>query len=129
MTRVLACIDASVYGASVCDHAAWAARHLRTGVELLHVLDRAPDAVPADLSDGAYIVDWRVISADGHPISGAWTFRVGEGGAAAPDDLVERARAGLEPSTASSGGCASGGRLLQGGLGAPETSTGKGCEL
>lgn len=50
MTRVLACIDASVYGASVCDHAAWAARHLRTGVELLHVLDREPDAVPADLS-------------------------------------------------------------------------------
>lgn len=50
MTRVLACIDASTYGASVCDHAAWAARHLRTGVELLHVLDRAPDAVPADLS-------------------------------------------------------------------------------
>lgn len=50
MTKVLACIDASTYGASVCDHAAWAAQHLQTDVELLHVLDRAPDAVPTDLS-------------------------------------------------------------------------------
>jgi nucleotide-binding universal stress UspA family protein len=50
MTKVLACIDASLYGASVCDHAAWAARQLNTGVQLLHVLDRAPDAVPRDVS-------------------------------------------------------------------------------
>jgi nucleotide-binding universal stress UspA family protein len=50
MTKVLACIDASTYGTSVCDHAAWAARHLSCDVELLHVLDRAPDAVPTDLS-------------------------------------------------------------------------------
>jgi len=50
MTKVLACIDASTYGASICDHAAWAALQLGAGVELLHVLDRAPDAVPTDLS-------------------------------------------------------------------------------
>ncbi|MBN9479516.1 MULTISPECIES: universal stress protein [Brevundimonas] len=50
MTKVLACIDASTYGASVCDHAAWAAQNLNCDVELLHVLDRAPDAVPQDLS-------------------------------------------------------------------------------
>ena len=50
MTKVLACIDASLYGASVCDHAAWAARQLSTEVQLLHVLDRAPDAVPRDVS-------------------------------------------------------------------------------
>ncbi|MFN3932125.1 MAG: universal stress protein [Brevundimonas sp.] len=50
MTKVLACIDASAYGASVCDHAAWAAQNLNCDVELLHVLDRAPDAVPRDLS-------------------------------------------------------------------------------
>lgn len=50
MTKVLACIDASAYGTSVCDHAAWAAKNLCTDVELLHVLDRAPDAIPADLS-------------------------------------------------------------------------------
>lgn len=50
MTKVLACIDASAYGASICDHAAWAALQLGADVELLHVLDRAPDAVPTDLS-------------------------------------------------------------------------------
>lgn len=50
MTKVLACIDASLYGASVCDHAAWAARQLKADVQLLHVLDRAPDAVPRDVS-------------------------------------------------------------------------------
>jgi nucleotide-binding universal stress UspA family protein len=50
MTKVLACIDASTYGASICDHAAWAALQLGADVELLHVLDRAPDAVPTDLS-------------------------------------------------------------------------------
>ncbi|MFN3932519.1 MAG: universal stress protein [Brevundimonas sp.] len=50
MTKVLACIDASLYGASVCDHAAWAATQLKTEVQLLHVLDRAPDAVPTDMS-------------------------------------------------------------------------------
>jgi len=33
--------------------------------------------VPPDLPDGAYVVDWRVISADGHPVSGALTFTVG----------------------------------------------------
>lgn len=50
MTKVLACIDASTYGASICDHAAWAALQLGADVELLHVLDRAPDAVPRDMS-------------------------------------------------------------------------------
>lgn len=50
MKKVLACIDGSIYGASVCDHAAWAASQLQTEVELLHVLDRAPDAVRSDLS-------------------------------------------------------------------------------
>jgi nucleotide-binding universal stress UspA family protein len=50
MTKVLACIDASIYGLSVCDHAAWAARLLAADVELLHVLDRAPDAVATDMS-------------------------------------------------------------------------------
>ncbi|MFN3535967.1 MAG: universal stress protein [Brevundimonas sp.] len=50
MTKVLACIDASIYGVSVCDHAAWAARLLKADVELLHVLDRAPDSVASDMS-------------------------------------------------------------------------------
>ena len=50
MSKILACIDASPYGASVCDHAAWAASLLDAEVDLLHVLDRAPDAPPTDVS-------------------------------------------------------------------------------
>lgn len=33
--------------------------------------------LPADLTDGTYIVGWRVISLDAHPISGALTFSIG----------------------------------------------------
>lgn len=40
--------------------------------------------LPPDLADGGYAVRWRVVSGDGHPISGAFTFRVGEGGPPPP---------------------------------------------
>jgi copper transport protein len=30
------------------------------------------------LADGTYVVDWRVVSADSHPINGAYTFTVGK---------------------------------------------------
>ena len=33
-----------------------------------------------DLKDGAYVVAWQVISQDGHPASGAFTFQVGRAG-------------------------------------------------
>lgn len=51
MEKVLAAIDASVYAASVCGYAGWAARRLSLPVELLHVVERQ-DAVAArnDLS-------------------------------------------------------------------------------
>ena len=35
------------------------------------------------LPDGAYVVSWRVVSADGHPVRGAFTFRVGGAGSQA----------------------------------------------
>ena len=37
-----------------------------------------------ELPDGGYQVSWRVVSADGHPISGSYGFRVGNPAAAAP---------------------------------------------
>jgi copper resistance protein C len=37
-----------------------------------------------ELPDGAYQVTWRVVSADGHPISGSFGFSVGNPSAAAP---------------------------------------------
>ena len=36
-------------------------------------------ALPPDLPDGAYVVSYRVISADSHPVGGVRTFTVGEG--------------------------------------------------
>jgi copper transport protein len=35
--------------------------------------------LPADLPDGGYVVTYRVVSADSHPINGTLTFTVGEG--------------------------------------------------
>jgi len=44
--------------------------------------------VPDDLADGSYVVAWKVMSADSHPVSGAFTFAVGaptaSGGATDP---------------------------------------------
>ena len=40
MRRILACIDASSYSASVTEHAAWAAKRLEASVEILHVIQR-----------------------------------------------------------------------------------------
>lgn len=49
-------------------------------------------ALPGDVPDGAYALSYRVVSADGHPISGAITFTIGDTpqeGAATP--VVETA--------------------------------------
>jgi copper transport protein len=46
-----------------------------------------------DLPDGTYVVSWRVVSADGHPVRGAFTFSVGEETAVDPG-LADAAFAG-----------------------------------
>lgn len=33
--------------------------------------------LPGSLADGSYVVVWRVVSADGHPVSGSLTFSIG----------------------------------------------------
>lgn len=49
--KILACLDASQYGASVTDHALWAAQRLDAPLSFLHVLDRQPELAPvADYS-------------------------------------------------------------------------------
>ena len=40
--------------------------------------------LPVQLSDGTYTVVWRVVSDDGHPVDGSFTFSVGEAVAVAP---------------------------------------------
>jgi copper transport protein len=56
-----------------------AARAGATGAEVVADLPR--------LDDGTYVVDWRVVSTDSHPVSGAFTFTVGEP-TADPDALA-----------------------------------------
>jgi len=46
-------------------------------------------ALPA-LDDGAYVVTWRVGSADSHPIQGAFTFRIGAGSQDEANALMAR---------------------------------------
>ncbi|AQS68795.1 copper resistance protein CopC [Streptomyces pactum] len=49
--------------------------------------DTARVALPGELGEGTYTVAWRVVSADSHPASGAFTFSVGRPSAtAAPVD-------------------------------------------
>jgi len=49
--------------------------------------ERSSVALPLpSLDDGGYVVSWRVISSDGHPVGGAFTFRVGDASAAAPGE-------------------------------------------
>ncbi|KAF3469672.1 copper resistance protein CopC [Streptomyces sp. Tu 3180] len=57
--------------------------------------DGAPDTarvgLPGGLAEGTYTVAWRVVSADSHPVSGAFTFSVGKPSPAAPAVPAERA--------------------------------------
>ncbi|HSP53159.1 MAG TPA: copper resistance CopC family protein [Cryobacterium sp.] len=55
---------------------------------------QATQPVAADLPDGAYDVRWRVVSADGHPVSGAFAFTVGD---AAQPGPAETAAATADP--------------------------------
>jgi copper transport protein len=47
--------------------------------------------MPRSLTDGAYVVSWRVVSADGHPIDGAFAFGIGAAAPVVPDDISSSA--------------------------------------
>ncbi|GAB2830564.1 copper resistance protein CopC [Streptomyces chlorus] len=46
--------------------------------------DTARVGLPGGLDDGTYTVAWRVVSADSHPVSGAFTFSIGTPSPTAP---------------------------------------------
>lgn len=51
MTKLILLVDGSIYGESVCDHAAWVASKMGADIELLHVLGRRDtQSLPANLS-------------------------------------------------------------------------------
>lgn len=47
-------------------------------------------SLPAGLADGSYVLSWRVISADSHPIAGAVSFSVGQPSNGTPAAGTER---------------------------------------
>ncbi|WP_270072113.1 copper resistance CopC family protein [Streptomonospora mangrovi] len=47
--------------------------------------DEAVLPLTGELDGGGHAVRWKVVSGDGHPISGAFTFTVGDGGPPPPD--------------------------------------------
>src|SRR6185503_6202840 len=50
-------------------------------------------ALRRGLPDGAYTADYRVVSDDGHPVAGAFVFRVGSGGPSPAAALARSAQA------------------------------------
>lgn len=45
---------------------------------------------PADAEDGRYALSYRLVSADGHPISGAISFTIGDAGGSAPVPVADQ---------------------------------------
>lgn len=50
---VLACVDQSAYAIRVTEYATWAAKRLKVGLELLHVIDRNPELAPSQDHSGS----------------------------------------------------------------------------
>lgn len=74
-------------------------------------------------ADETYTVTWRVVSSDGHPIQGTYTFSVGAGKAAAPSQDAgtgesSQAAADTQNSTKSDSGSGVNWWLIGGGVGA-----------
>jgi copper transport protein len=57
--------------------------------------------MPADLPEGPYVVTWRVVSTDGHPISGAFSFGIGTA-AAVPGSTTSTGTTGTTVNTVAS---------------------------
>jgi copper transport protein len=59
--------------------------------------------MPADLPEGAYVVTWRAVSSDGHPVSGASSFGVGTAASPVPGSATGT---GIPGSTVATGSIA-----------------------
>ncbi|MFC7329089.1 copper resistance CopC family protein [Marinactinospora rubrisoli] len=68
----------------------------------------AAQALAPDLADGGYAVRWRVVSGDGHPISGGFTFTVGNGVAAPPAPAATPGATASAPASPPAGAAAPG---------------------
>lgn len=55
-----------------------------------------PTSSDSALEDGVYAVIWRVTSADGHVVEGAFSFQVGTASAGSGQDLIDQVRSGSQ---------------------------------
>jgi copper transport protein len=73
--------------------------------------------LPGDLANGTYVVAWRVVSADGHPISGSLTFSIGAPSeTVVPPDVDSGATAGTKADLGLAQGVGYAGLLVAAGL-------------
>ena len=73
--------------------------------------------LPDDLANGTYVVAWRVVSADGHPISGSLTFSIGAPSeTVVPPDVDSGATAGTKADLGLAQGLGYAGLLVAAGL-------------
>ena len=62
--------------------------------------------MPANLPEGPYVVTWRVVSSDGHPVSGAFSFGVGTAAAVPPGSATSTETTTTSVNTVASGSTA-----------------------
>lgn len=70
--------------------------------------------LPADAADGTYTVTWRVVSSDGHPIQGTFTYSVGEStatGEASSANSAASKSASADPATEAVSGMTPGAKI------------------
>ena len=73
--------------------------------------------LPDELSAGTYVVTWRVVSADGHPISGSLTFSIGAPSeTVVPPDVAPGTAAGAKADLGIAQGLGYAGLLVAAGL-------------
>jgi copper transport protein len=73
--------------------------------------------LPEDLANGTYVVAWRVVSADGHPVSGSLTFSIGAPSeTVVPPDVDSGATAGTKADLGLAQGLGYAGLLVAAGL-------------
>lgn len=69
------------------------ANQKKVSIDSAELLAADPSVVVApipDLSNGVYVVVWQVVSSDGHPVSGAFPFEIGEQSSGTSEDVLEK---------------------------------------
>lgn len=108
MTQVLACLDGSAYGDSVCDYAAWLAGRVGGPLRLLHASGDQQGAGTEPLAAGrAHLADQGVAIAGAHVVRGSFVESCVTQASRGWADMIVVGKRGLgsAPDARSLGGC------------------------